>query len=530
MFRDTIVVAIGTAMSRLTGLLRVMVFGIIIGQTALADAFDGANNSPNSIYELLVGGVLAASLVPMFTRLTEDEDEESIQTVISTSLFVLVLATVVAVVLAPLVFRLYSLQPSVLVIADEFRAAGTMMARICLVQIFFYGLSAIGSALLNTRRHFFAAAWSPVLSNLITITLLLIIPFTRDGTPDLADISYSSSFFWLLTMSATGGVMAMGLILVPALRRAEIPFTFRFRPDFGHPAVRQMLRLSSWTFGYVVTNQVALVVIKNLAEPGSGNQDAYAKAFIFFMLPHGLLAISIATTFVPELVRRVRSGDREGFAVWTTSGIRWIALLTIPSSVGIWVLARPIITSLLEYGNFTSVASENTARALMGFAVGLLGFSLYIFCLRGFYAHEDTRTPFMVNVFQNAVNIALALVLVDRHGVFGLGLAFGLSYLVATAVVLVLLHRKYRAVRWLTMVSLLWRVVIASAAMGAGLWWAEQVLEPQSGLARLAELFLTVSGGVVAYTLLLLVLRVPEIADVRSLLPRRGTDVGRSID
>ena len=530
MFRDTIVVAIGTAMSRLTGLLRVMVFGIIIGQTALADAFDGANNSPNSIYELLVGGLLAASLVPMFTRFAEDDDEESAERVVSSSLFVLVVATALAIVLAPLVFRLYSLQPSPLVVPEEFRAAGTMMARICLIQIFFYGLSAIGSALLNARRHFFAAAWSPVLSNVITITLLLIIPFTRDGTPDLADVSYTSSFFWLLTLSATGGVMAMGLVLVPAMRRAGIPFTFRFRPDFGHPAVRQMVRLSSWTFGYVVTNQVALVVIKNLAEPGSGNQDAYSKAFIFFMLPHGLLAISIATTFVPELVRRVRAGDREGFANWTTSGIRWIALLTIPSSVGIWVLARPIITALLEYGNFTSVASENTARALMGFSVGLLGFSLYIFCLRGFYAHEDTRTPFMVNLFQNAVNIALALALVDSQGVLGLGLAFGLSYMVASVVVLVLLHRNYRAVKWLTMVSLLWRVVAASAVMGVGLWRVETLLEPQSGLSRLAELFLTVGGGVVAYAALLLILRVPEMSDLRSLLPRRGTDVGRPLD
>jgi len=124
----------------------------------------------------------------------------------------------------------------------------------------------------------------------------------------------------------------------------------------------------------------------------------------------------------------------------------------------------------------------------------------------------------------------LALVLVGPHGVFGLGLAFGLSYMVATAVVLVLLHRKYRAVRWLTMMSLLWRVVIASALMGTGLWWVESVLEPQSGLARLAELFLTVSGGVVAYAVLLVIMRVPEMADMRSLLPRRGTDVARPID
>lgn len=530
MFRDTLVVAIGTAMSRLTGLLRVVVFGVIIGQTALADAFDGANNSPNSIYELLVGGLLAASLVPMFTRFAEDNDQESTDTVISTSLFVLAVATIVAVIAAPLIFRVYSLHPSVLVDPDEFRRAGTLMARVFLVQIFFYGLSAIGSALLNSRRHFFAAAWSPVLSNVVTITLLLVIPFTRDGTPDLQDVLNSPTFFWLFTMSATAGVMAMGLVLIPAMKRAEIPFRFRFRPHFGHPAVRTMVKLSSWTFGYVVTNQVSLIVIKNLAEPGSGNQDAYSKAFIFFMLPHGLLAISIATTFVPELVRRVRAGDPGGFAQWMTSGVRWIGVLTIPSSIAIVVMSRPIISALLEHGNFTSIATDNTARALAGFSVGLLGFSLYIFCLRGFYAHEDTRTPFMVNLFQNALNIVLALVLVDRHGVLGLGLAFGLSYMVAAGVVLALLHSKYRAVLWLNMVSLLWRALAAAAVMGVVVWTIETLLEPQSDLAQLAELFLTTTAGLVTYAAGLWILRVPEMANLRGLLPRRSTDVGASLD
>ena len=527
MFRDTLVVAFGTALSRLTGLLRVIVFGIIIGQTALADAFDGANNSPNSIYELLVGGLLAASLVPLFTRFAEDDDDESTQTVVSTSLVVLAVATLVAVAAAPLIFRLFSLRPSPLVDADLFRDAGTAMTRVFLIQIFFYGLSAIGSALLNSRRHFFAAAWSPVLSNLVAITLLLVIPFTRDGTPRLEDVLNDTTFFLLLTVSATGGVAVMGLVLIPAIRRARIPF--RFTPSFRHPAVRTMIGLSSWTFGYVVTNQIALVIIKNLAEPGSGNQDAYSKAFTFFMLPHGLLAISIATTFVPELVRRVRLGDRPGFAEWLTSGMRWIGVLTIPASVAIVLLANPIISALLEYGHFNSEAANNTARALAGFSVGLAGFSIYIFCLRGFYAHGDTKTPFLVNVFENALNVLFALVLVERHGVLGLGLAFGLAYMVSSVVVLWLLHVKYAAVQWTKFLSVLSRSTIASALMGGAIFGFELALEPKSGMSRLAELFLCIVGGLLVYTVSLWALRVPEIRNMRSLLPRRGTDVDTTL-
>jgi len=523
MFKDTLVVAIGTAMSRITGLLRIIVFGVIIGQTALADAFDGANNSPNSIYELLVGGVLAASLLPLFTRFADDRDDKATDAVISTSLVVLALATIIAIIAAPLIFRLFSLSPSPLVDVEQFRLAGTAMSRVFLIQIFFYGLTAIGSALLNSRRHFFAAAWAPVLSNVITISLLLVIPFTRDGTPGLHSVLNDRTFFILLTFSSTAGVMAMGLVLIPSIKRAGIPF--KFTPDFTHPAVRTMIKLSSWTLGYVVTNQIALIVIKNLAEPGSGNQDAYSKAFTFFMLPHGLLAISIATTFVPELVRRVRAGDQAGFADWTTSGIRWITLLTIPSSIAIVILSQPIISTFLEHGHFDSAASNNTARALAGFSVGLTGFSIYIFCLRGFYANEDTRTPFYINLFGNAINIVIAVFLVKRYGVLGLGLAFGISYIISSIIVLWILHKKYRAIQWASILSLTWRSLLGASVMGVGVWGLNYVIRPMSSLSQIAELFFCVSAGAILYVIALYLLKVPEIHQLSSLLPRRNTDI-----
>ncbi len=520
MFRDTVVVALGTAMSRLTGLLRVVVLGIVLGQTALADAFDGANNSPNSIYELLVGGVLAASLVPLFTRFHEDGDDDSTTAVVSTSLVVLVLATVVAVLAAPLVFRLYSLSPSDAVDADLYRRVGTALSRIFLVQIFFYGLTALGSAILNSRRRFFAAAWSPVLANVVTISLLLLIPVLRDGAPTLDDALSDPALFWLLTLSATGGIAAMGLVLVPAVRAAGVPL--RFRPDFRHPAVRAVVRLSAWTFGYVATNQVALVVIKNLAQPGSGDQDAYSKAYTFFMLPHGLLAISVATTFVPELTRRVRSGDPEGFASRMSSGLRLITALTVPASVAMVILARPTIAAFLEHGNFGVSAVDNTARALAGFSVGLVGFSLYIFALRGFYAHEDTRTPFWVNVFENALNIVLALLLVGRHGVLGLGLAFAIAYMVSSVVALVLLHRAHRAVHWSSFLSALWRSSAAAAAMGAVVWVLERAVRPTGDVARVAEVLACTAAGLGVYLATSWIVRLPETRHLSALLPGRG--------
>ena len=521
MFKDTVIVAIGTAASRVTGLLRVVVLGIILGQTALADAFDGANNSPNSIYELIVGGLLAASLVPLFTRYAEDRDDQATSAIISVSVIFLAVTTVLAVLAAPLIFRLFSLQPSALVDADEYRNAGTAMTRIFLVQIFFYGLTALGTAFLNARRRFVAGAWAPVLANLVTIAILLFIPLSQDGTPGLNDVENNGTFFMLLTLSATSGIVVMALALYPAIRRTD--FTFRFTPSMKHPAVRSMLQLSLWTFGYVVTNQIALIVVKNLAEPGSGNQDAYAKAFIFFMLPHSLLTLSIATTFVPELVRKVKNADPIGFAQWLTKGLRWIVLLTVPASLGIIILGQPIVSAMLQYGNFTADAADNTARALQGFGVGLAGFSVYIFSLRAFFAHEDTRTPFFINVVQNIINIVLALILVDRHGVFGLALAFGISYLIAAAIVVVVIHVRYSAIQWHHMYTLLLPITSATCAMSLVLWQVEEFVRWDSSSGHMGELVIAIPAGAMAYVATLWLFKNEECRAVQRGIANRRT-------
>lgn len=521
MFKDTVIVAIGTAASRVTGLLRVVVLGIILGQTALADAFDGANNSPNSIYELLVGGLLAASLVPLFTRYAEDRDDQATSAIISVSVIFLAVATVLAVLAAPLIFRLYSLQPSALVDADEYRNAGTAMARIFLIQIFFYGLTALGTAFLNARRRFVAGAWSPVLANLVTIAILLFIPWSQEGTPDLNDVADNSTFFMLLTLSATSGIVVMALALYPSIRRTD--FSFRFTPTVRHPAVRSILQLSLWTFGYVLTNQIALIVVKNLAEPGSGNQDAYAKAFIFFMLPHSLLTLSIATTFVPELVRKVKNADSIGFAQWLTKGLRWIVLLTVPASLGIIILGQPIVSAMLQYGNFTADAADNTARALQGFGVGLAGFSVYIFSLRAFFAHEDTRTPFFINVVQNIINIVLALLFVDRHGVFGLALAFGISYLIAATIVVTVIDMRYSAIQWHRIYTLLIPVALATCAMSLVLWLLERFINWNSSFGHIGELFIAIPAGVAAYIAILWLFKNEECRVMQHSIADRRT-------
>ena len=520
LLRSNAVVALGTGLSRLTGMLKIIVFGFVIGQTALADAYDGANNSPNSVYELLLGGVLSAALVPMFTRLFENEDEESVEAVVSVSIVFLTAITAIAVFSAPWIFRIFSLSPDASVDPNDFRTVGTALTRIFLLQIFFYGIAALFGAVLNAQRRFFAAALSPVLAKIVIIASLLYVPTLLDkDSPVLTDVLDSPSFRWLLGLGATGGIALQALILLPAIHRAGLNLRFRF--DLRHPAVKKLFALSGWTFGYVLANQLTVVIVKNLAQPGSGGQDAYAKATTFFYFPHGLLAMSIATTFIPEMARAVSRRDRESFVERTELGIRLVALLTIPAAFGFLALSRPIIGALLQHGQFDLPASINTARVLAGLALGLVGYSVYLFTLRGFYAHQDTRTPFIINCVQNAINIVLAFVLVGFYDVLGLGIAFALSYLITAVIAIFVLQVKVPEFpAWHTVLSI-GRMMAAGAGMGIVVWLSAGAVGDNDGLGALARVIVGLLIGAVVYTGALTVLRVPEMANLRAIVARR---------
>ena len=517
LLRSNVTVAAGTAVSRVTGLARVAVIGIVLSQGPVTDAYDQANGTPNMVYELLLGGVLSATLVPLFTRLHDDDDDEATSAVISVGIIVLAAITALAVAAAPLIFRMYSLLTSDAVDADQYHRAGTLLARIFLVQIFFYGLNAIGSAVLNARRRFFAAAWAPALSNMAIIASLLFVPGTIDKrVPQLADVLDNNKLRWTLGLGATLGIAVMAVALLPALAQAQL--RFRFKPSFRHPAVRSLWALSGWALGYVVANQVAIVVIRNLLRGGSGNEDAYTKAFTWFVLPHGLLAVSIATTFLPELSSAIKRNDRRAVLDRSSLGIRLIALVTLPAGVGLFVLRRAIVGAAFQHGKFTAANSLNTSRALAGFALGLVGFSIYLFVLRIFYAHQDARTPFVINVGENLLNVVLALVFVDRWGLLGLGLAFGLAYLMSALWALQILHYKLPDFPLQTVIASLWRIAVAALVMSEVVWAVARSVGANSGSGSIVRVVVSTVVGAATYLAMLMVLRSPELDEVRSRL------------
>lgn len=519
LLKNNLIVAVGTALSRLSGLLRVAVFLYVMGQSALGDAYLTANQSPNAVYELLLGGVLSASLVPLFTKQAEDGDDDATSAVVTVAMIALTGLTVLAVIGAPVVFHLFSIDVAEGLDPDEYRRAGTALARIFLVQIFFYGVSALATALLQARRKFFAAAWAPVLSNLAIIVSLLAARGILDGRePQLVEVLTNARLRWTLGLGATLGIGVMAVLVVPALRSANIGL--RFRPEFRHPAVRTLVKLSTWTFGYVVANQLALIVVQNLADPGSGKVNAYATAYVFFVLPHGLLAMSIVTTFTPEMASSVKRKDKATFIDRTTTGVRLIALLTLPAAAGMFVLRRALV-GLLQRGNYDPADALLTSRAMAGFALGLVGFSVYLFVLRAFYAHTDARTPFLINLGENAINIVLAFVLVGRFGVLGLAASFAIAYLVSSAWSLQVLSYKVPGFSVRAVTNNLWQMVLAAVVMAEVMWAVARLVGSNDGLGAMARVSVAGVAGIVVYLGLLTLMGVSELAQIRSRLSAR---------
>jgi putative peptidoglycan lipid II flippase len=282
--------------------------------------------------------------------------------------------------------------------------------------------------------------------------------------------------------------------------------------------VQKAIRLSGWTFGYVIANQIALIVIQILAKPSSGDPTRYQTAFQYFQLPHALLAVSTMVTFEPLLGRADARGDRKAFNDQLLLGFRLIGLLVIPAAVGYIALPKGLDSR-------TFVATGQVAKALglggiiAGFAVGLPGFSTYLYALRGFYAMKDTRTPFRINCLENAINIAAAIVFVRWWGVVGLALAFAVAYTVAAAVAVAVLGRHSPGFDWRALVRTWGLLLVAAAVMGGFVYGVVWLLSPGSSLMLLPALGAGVVVGALTYFTAIYALAVPGIAELMARLP-----------
>jgi len=531
--RSSAVMAAGTIVSRILGFARTTVIAAALGTALTADTFTVANTVPNILYILLAGGVLNAVFVPQLVRAMKEGDAFSrafTDRLLTLSGLLLLGITVAATAAAPLIIGLYTSDYT-----ERDTAVAVAFAYWCLPQIFFYGLYTMLGQVLNARGSFGPMMWAPIVNNLVAIAtgLLFIASFTID---EQRPTSLSAGAIALLGAGTTFGVALQALVLVPVLRRTG--FGFRPRRDFRGVGLRRTGELARWTLLFVLVNQLAYAVIVNLGtRAGAAAEDQlpfgvgyfpYSAAYLLFILPHSIITVSVVTGLLPRLSADAAEGRLDAVRDSLSYAWRLTGVGLVVAAAGLLVLGTDL-TGVLFLDN--SARDARFIGLVAGaFAVGLPAFSAQYVALRGFFAFEDTRTPFLLQVGIAGCNVTLALlayaVLPLEWKMVGVAGAYSVTYVLGLAASTALLRRRVgdldgRRVRH-TYVRL--GVAVAPGAALAGLvsWLVGRAAGdgPAGSLASLA------AGGAVLlglYTLGLRVLRVREVEGLLTAVRRRGS-------
>jgi len=493
--------AIGTTLSRLTGVGRVIALTAAVSGGGFADAYNLANTTPNIITDIVIGGVLAATFVPVFVSelTTKDAKEawEAISSVVTVTVTLVVVATVAFFVLTPSIIDLYTSTNHHADVHQQ-QVVATFLLRWFVPQFACYGLIALATALLNTQGKFAAPMFVPIANNLVVIGILVwfhvLVP-----NPNLATIESHHAALLLLGIGTTLGVVVQGLLLIPSLLRSDLRVRFHWQP--GHEAMRRITRLAGWTFGIVLANQASLVVVLALADGARvpGAVSAWTYAYTFFQLPYGVIAVSVMSAVTPSLSARWAEGNLAAFRHRMAFGLRSILALVIPSAVGMIILAHPLIDLVLAHGAETSQQASTTAATLAMFALGLPGFCTFLYLVRVLQSMQDTRTAFRIYLVENGINIVLAIVLVGPLGVRGLALAMSIAYSVVALIGLRVVSARCGGLAGGDLTAPLTRVLVATGVMAVATVVAVNVSGATSGPLLLARVVLAVVVGVAAF-------------------------------
>ena len=509
-------VALGTGVSRLTGLLRIVALAWILGAGHLADAFNLANNTPNMLYDIVGGGIISATFIPVFveqlSRREEDEAYGSISAILSVSLVVLLGTTLVALVLAPeFITALTALDTSahahqIPEIVRE-RAVATTLLRWFVIQIAAYGAFSLAGALLNTRRRFVAVAWGPIVNNVVCIVVLVWFGLWAGRHASLASVANHPGQLMLLGLGTSLGVVLQGVALIPSLRAANLR-RLRWHWNLRDAALRTVIRLSGWTFGFVVANQIAVFVIILLAGTAAGTDpvSSYTYAYAFMQMPYGIVAVTVMSVVAPDLAQRWTSGDRSAFLARLAGGWRAVLALIIPAAVGMLLLAKPAVALLLGHDHSTPGDTAITGSALAMFALGLPGFCSYLYIVRVLQSMQRTKVAFYLYLIENTINIALGVALVHPLGVRGLALALSVAYSVSALLGLALLKRWFGRLGTEGTWTPLRRVAVATLAMGAVVLVVSNLSGATHGPLLLARVVGAVVAGLAVYWAVVVVL------------------------
>jgi putative peptidoglycan lipid II flippase len=531
--RGAALMASGTAVSRVLGLLRGMVMVSAIGATGqAADAFAVANNLPNVLYMLLAGGVLNAILVPQVVRAYKRHaGQEYVDRLLTFGFAVLAAATVVLTLLAPVLVDLYSNfgNPTQDALAVTF-------AYWCIPQLFFYGAYALLGQVLNARGSFGPYMWAPVVNNVVGIVgfAVFIAVFGGWKTSGVTDAStWTGGQIALLAGGATLGVVAQAVVLLPALRRAGV----HYRPRWGlrGSGLRTAGGVATWTLAGLGVGQLGYIVAMRVASaaPGAAVQDgvpasavagtaAYNVAFLVFMLPHSLVTVSLATALFTRLSAQAHDADVAAVRATLSSGLRAVGVFTVFATAAVVVLLLPLTRVVLATASAGS--ADAVAGVVLTMILGLPAFGAWSMFQRAYYAYEDARSMLPIQIVMAAVVVAGALLsqllLRPTLWVAGIGAAMSLSYVVGAGIAQWRLRRRLGGIdgaRVLQVVARATLAAVASAAVGYGVLLLLRIWLSTGLAASIVQCAVVGTVMALVYAATLRLVRVRELDDL--LLP-----------
>jgi putative peptidoglycan lipid II flippase len=446
--RASMLLASGTVVSRVLGFISAIILARTLGTVgAGADTFALANQLPNNIYAIVAGGVLSAVLVPHIVKAGLDKDggQSFINKIVTLGFLIFLAVAVLATLLAPALVALYAqsggdggrgFSPEEIALAVAF-------AYWCLPQILFYALYSLLSEVLNARKVFGPFTWAPALNNVVAMTGLVAFGLLFPGADTANAMVWTPSMVAVLAGSATAGVAAQAFILFLFWRRAGLSFRADFR--WRGVGLGNTGRAVSWMFGMILVAQIAGVVQANVASLAAGG-DAPSLAilrfsWLIFMLPHSVVAVSLATAYFTRMSTHARDGNRAAVRGDFLESVSRIGFFMVLASVGLVVVSLPFAR---QFGGEPE-SIRAMAIVIASYALGLLAFSVLFVVQRVFYALEDTRTPFFLQVLQATLFIFLALgvsTLPVTQIAVGLALSASIAGTVQTLVAIVVLRRK----------------------------------------------------------------------------------------
>ena len=460
--RASAMLASGTLVSRLLGFAKAWLLVQAIGAVSFAaNAYGTATTIPNSLYAIIAQGILNAVLVPQIVRASVNADggRAYINKLVTLGIVVFAAIAVVATFLAPVLIALFGVPP-------EQRELATAFAYWSLPQIFFLGLYTLLGEVLNARKSFGPFTWAPVVNNIVAIVLLVafIVAFGASSSGGHATWS-----FWMVALLAGGatlGIAVQALVLFVFWRRVGLHFRF----DFGWRGVNLGTagKAAGWTFGMLIATQLAGLIevnVSNSAGPQFAGTFVMQNAWLIFMLPHGIIAVSIVTAFYTRMAEHAHQGAVGSFRQDFSSAARSIMLFIVFASAVLIVAAYPIARV------FTS-DFQAMGLVLIAYLIGLVPFSLVFMAQRAFYSLGDTRTPFFFTLAQVVVIVAGVLTCFAAPPsvrAASVALVVSVASLLQAVLAFWLLRRRTGGVDGTRIFGSLWRFLVAAvAAMIAG--------------------------------------------------------------